>query len=530
MTRSWTITDADQPALVLVAELIALKVRSGDLIALRGDLGAGKTTFARALIRAFLGDTAAEVPSPTFPLVQIYEAPRVTVAHFDLYRLTGPDDLDEIGFDDAVANGLAIVEWPERAADRLPVDRIEITFDLGRDADHRHIHIAGLGATAGRVERLAQIHAFLISALPAETEVHAHYLQGDASTRAYARLTGPALATNGRPTVLTAVLPAVLMDAPRVPDGPPILNGRPYSRIAHLAEDVVPFVAIGRALEQAGIAVPHIHSADLDAGLLLLEDMGDMTFGRALASGHDQTSMWLAAVDVLATLRAHPFPTQMSAGQRLSQGRTYSLPRFDRAALEIEIGLLLDWYWPAVKGAACPQSMRAEFMALWSPALDRMLGEPAGLFLRDFHSPNLFWLPDRPAPRNVGVIDFQDALDEHWSYDLASLLQDARVDVPIALEQAGIERYCASVAAAEPGFDRAAFLAAYSTFGLQRNTRLVGLWVRLLKRDGKAHYLQHMPRTWDYVARNLGHPGLSDLKKWYDHHFPDAVRQTVILP
>lgn len=514
MTPSWTIADADQAQLALVAELVALKVRRGDVIALRGDLGAGKTTFARALIRALLADTAAEVPSPTFPLVQLYEAPRVAIAHFDLYRLMGPDDLDEIGFDDAIANGLVLVEWPERAADRLPRDRMEITLDQGRDADHRQIVIAGLGTTGERVERLAKIHAFIASAITPATGLHLHYLQGDASTRAYARLTGPAVA------------PRVLMDAPRVPDGPPVLRGLPYSRIAHLAEDVAPFVAIGHALEKSGITVPHMHAADLEAGLLLLEDLGDLTFGRALAAAHDQTGMWLAAVDVLAALRAHPLPAQLP----LPDAPSYRLPRFDRAALEIEIGLILDWYWPAVKGAPCPDSIRAEFMRLWSPALDCMLAEQPGLFLRDFHSPNLFWLPDRPAPRNVGVIDFQDALAEHWSYDLASLLQDARVDVPVALEQAGMKRYCETVTAAEPDFDRAAFLAAYATFGLQRNTRLVGLWVRLLKRDGKPQYLQHMPRTWDYVARNLQHSNLADLKIWYDHHFPDAIRKAAVQP
>ena len=443
MTAQWTIEDADQDTLSLIAGLVALKVRRNDLIALRGDLGAGKTTFARALIRALLAAPDAEVPSPTFPLVQAYETPRLAVAHFDLYRLTGPDDLEEIGFDDAISKSFAIVEWPERAENALPGDRIEIAFAPGSDAEHRHITFAGLGAAASRVERLAQIHAFLVSSLPDCTGLCAAYLQGDASSRAYARLTGPA----GR---------LVLMDAPRMPDGPPVLNGQPYSRIAHLAEDVAPFVAIGRALERSGISVPHIHAAGLDEGLLLLEDLGCLTFGQALASGHEQSRMWLAAVDMLAALRAHPLPNELP----LPDGGTYRLPRFDRAALEIEIGLILDWYWPAVKGAPCPNELRMEFIGLWSPVLDCMLAEPPGIFLRDVHSPNLFWLPHRSAPGNVGVIDFQDALAEHWSYDLASLLQDARVDVSAALETAGFERYCATVTAAEPGFDRAAFAAA----------------------------------------------------------------------
>ena len=513
MKAAWAIADADQGQLELAAQLLALKVRRGDVIALSGDLGAGKTTFARAVIRALLGEPDAEVPSPTFPLVQAYDTPRLSVAHFDLYRLTGPDDLEEIGFADAITQGLALVEWPERAEAALPDDRIEIAFKAASDPERRHIEITGLGEAAARVARLSLIHVFTASAVPDLAGVRVAYLQGDASSRAYARLTGP----SG---------PRVLMDAPRMPDGPPVRNGQPYSRIAHLAEDVTPFVAIGLALEQAGLSVPHIHAADLDAGLLLLEDLGDLTFGRALATGRDQCRMWLAAVDMLAALRATPLPAELP----LPDGKTYRLPRFDRAALEIEIGLILDWYWPAVKGSACPDPVRAEFMGLWSPVLDRMLAAPPGVFLRDVHSPNLFWLPDRAGTQQVGVIDFQDALAEHWSYDLASLLQDARVDVPEALEKAGFERYCTTVAATEPGFDRDSFAMAYAAFGLQRNTRLAGLWVRLLKRDGKPQYLRHMPRTWDYVARNLAHPSLAPLQAWYDQHFPELLRRQTIVP
>ncbi len=510
---TWTIADADLGGVEVIASLVALKVRRGDVIALRGDLGAGKTTFARALIRALLEDSAAEVPSPTFPLVQNYATERLAVAHFDLYRLNGPDDLEEIGFEDAIGQGLAVVEWPERAGTALPADRIEIAFTAGTDAEQRNVSVTGLGAASERVARLRQIHAFLVAHLRNLGDWRVTYLQGDASARAYARV---ALAKHR----------LVLMDAPRMADGPPVLNGQPYSRIAHLAEDVAPFVAIGRALETVGLSVPNIRAADLQQGFILLEDLGDMTFGRALAEGHAQGPVWLAAVDVLSALRAAPLPRELP----LPDGRTYRLPRFDRAALEIELALILDWYWPAVHGANCPDNVRAEFMDLWSPLLDRMLGEAPGLFLRDYHSPNLFWLPDRAGLKNVGVIDFQDALAEHWSYDLVSLLQDARVDVAPDLERAGFERYCRTVALAEPGFDEDAFAAAYAAFGLQRNTRLVGLWVRLLKRDGKPQYLQHMPRTWDYIARNLRHPSLSSLAAWYDRYVPEAVRNRAILP
>lgn len=511
MGGAWQLAGLDEAGLARIAELIALKVQAGDVIALRGDLGAGKTTFARALIRALLADPDAEVASPTFPIVLPYVTPRVRVAHFDLYRLNGPEDLDEVGYDDALATGLAIVEWPERAETALPADRLEITLAAGSDAELRDAAVVAFGTWSARLARLQVIDAFLHRSVVGGARRIA-YLQGDASARAYARVLGD-----------TSL---VLMDSPPMPDGPPVIGGLPYSRIAHLAEDVRPFVAIGGALAGVGLSAPHLHAADLDHGLLLLEDLGELSFGRALEAGVAQDLMWHGAVDVLLRLRQTPLPALLP----LPDGSTYPLPRFDRAALEIELDLLLDWYWPEVKGSPAPRDVRSDFKDLWSPMLDRLLAEPPGLFLRDFHSPNLFWLPDRIAHRQVGVIDFQDALAEPWALDLVSLLQDARVDVPAALEQSARRRYMTAVASREPAFDADAFLATYALFGAQRNTRLIGLWIRLHRRDGKPGYLRHMSRTWDYLARNLEHPSLAQLKAWYGRHFPDDVRRQAIRP
>ncbi|MBS0241893.1 MAG: tRNA (adenosine(37)-N6)-threonylcarbamoyltransferase complex ATPase subunit type 1 TsaE [Proteobacteria bacterium] len=503
----WSLTALDEAAVGRVAELVALKLRRGDAVLLRGDLGAGKTTFARALIRALLGDREAEVPSPTFPVLQPYETARLKLGHFDLYRISSASELEEIGFDDALASGAALVEWPERAEEAMPDSRLEIALTQGQTADLRDVSLSATGSWVERLRRLEDIHAFLMRWHPS----HISYLQGDASARAYARIVG-------------GDRRYVLMDAPRMPDGPPILNGLPYSRIAHLAEDVRPFVAIGRALEAQGASVPHIHAADLDAGLLLLEDLGDMTFARALDAGVPQSALWGAAVDALIELRRRP----LSAALPLPDGTSYELPRFDRAALEIELSLILDWYWPEMKGSPAPDGVRREFLGLWSPVLDTLLAEPPGLFLRDFHSPNLFWLPDREPVRRIGIIDFQDALAESWPLDLVSLLQDARTDVPRDLEARELDRYLATVGGFEPTFDAEQFRTVYAAFGAQRNTRLVGLWVRLLRRDGKPGYLRHMPRTWDYLERNLAHPTLAALKAWYDEHFPSDLRRRAI--
>lgn len=506
---TWQIEAATQARSGALAELVAVFARRGDVIALEGDLGAGKTTWARAFIRAMIADAEAEVPSPTFPLQQVYDGARSSVSHFDLYRLDSADGLIELGFDDALQTGISLIEWPDRAAGHLPADLLTIVIAETRLTDTRNISLIGCGHWAERLERLADISGFLGRA--GWSDAHIAYLQGDASARRYARL------RRGEGT-------AILMDAPRQPDGPAVRDGMPYSRIAHLAEDVRPFIAIDQALRRAGLSAPEIFAYDEQRGLLLLEDLGDGVYGAELAAGRDQGTLWRAAVDVLIELRRVP------RDARQPDGSVYMLPRFDRAALEIEVDLLLDWYWPEIKGRAAEPAERTEFRLLWSPVIDRLMSLPPGWFLRDVHSPNLLWLPQRSGVARVGIIDFQDALAEHFAFDLASLLQDARVDVPAALEVQLLNYYCATVARNEPGFDQSTFRAAYAAFGAQRNTRLIGLWVRLLRRDGKPGYLQHMNRTWRYLERNLAAAELTSLRAWYDRNFTIEERTRRIEP
>jgi tRNA threonylcarbamoyl adenosine modification protein YjeE len=513
MSAAWTRL-LDEAGVVRLAELIALKLRRGDVVAVRGDLGAGKTTFARALIAALTGE-AAEVPSPTFSLSQTYATPRLAVTHFDFYRLASAEEARELGFGEAAQEGAALIEWPERASALLPASRIEI--ELGETADPlvRRVTVRGLGDCEPSVARIGELMVFL-DGQPRWDRARIAYLQGDASTRAYARL-----AAEDGATVL-------LMDAPRQPDGPPIRDGKAYSRIACLAEDMVrPFVAIGAALRGAGLSAPEVMAMDLDKGLLLVEDLGDRVFGEELAAGRtSQEEMWRAAVDVLVRLRSLPVPARLP----LPDGTSYTLPRRDRAAFEIEIELLLDWYWPAIKGTPAPAAVRAEFEALWTPVLDRLLALPGGWLLRDYHSPNLIWLPDRKGAARVGILDFQDAVNEHFAFDLVSLLQDARVQVSEALEGELRSYYCAAVQRSEPQFDGAEFALAYDAFGAQRNTKILGIFARLAHRDGKSQYLVHLPRIWGYLGRNFASAALAPLAAWYDRHFPSQVRTATTLP
>ncbi len=361
---------------------------------------------------------------------------------------------------------------------------------------------------AARLDRFAAIRDFLTRAGWSDASITFSYLQGDASPRRYARL------------VKADGTRAILMDSPQRPDGPPIRDGKSYSAIAHLAESVKAFVAIDSALAAVGLSVPRIFAEDLAEGLLLIEDFGDKVFGAELARGRDQASLWKRGVDTLVAVQTTPPPKRIP----LSDGTTFELPDADEGVLEIETQLLLDWHWPALHGTPPPQAARDEFTALWRQVFKRVLAQPKTWLLRDFHSPNLIALDDRESPRDVGIIDFQDAMSGPAAYDLVSLLQDARVDVSEDLEKRLLDHYVAAVAARDPAFDSSEFRFAYAALGAQRNTKILGIFARLAMRDGKRQYLAHVPRIWGYLERDLQHEGLAALRAWYEENLPRSLR------
>ncbi len=507
--QTWILSDLDEPAVGRFAERLGLWLRRGDVLALSGELGAGKTTFARALIRSLLANDEAEVPSPTFALVQTYDGPRGHVAHFDLYRLGDASETAEIGLDDAAEDAISIVEWPERVNVLPGAAHLSIRFIETPISDVRTLTLSADLAFAPRLARCLAANAFIKRV--GWDDARATFLQGDASARRYTRLS-------------RAGGSAILMDAPRQPDGPIVQDGKPYSRIAHLAEDVGPFVAVDRTLRAAGLSAPTILAEDLDAGFLLIEDMGDRVYGTETDGGSHQSDLWTAAIDMLLALRRANPPMTM----QVSPTRLHQLPQLDATILSIEVALLPDWYWPEIYGTIMPSVVRAHYEAVWQPVIAHILTQPTGWLLRDVHSPNLLWLPEREAAQRVGVIDFQDALAGPWAHDVMSLLQDARVDVPEALETKLLARYAAH-AATLPGFNEQDFRLTYAAYGALRATRLLGLFVRLLRRDDKPHYLAHIPRNWRYLERNLRHPALAPLADWYDTHLPVTVRNRAIV-
>ncbi|HSD91447.1 MAG TPA: phosphotransferase, partial [Methyloceanibacter sp.] len=307
-------------------------------------------------------------------------------------------------------------------------------------------------------------------------------------------------------------------NSPRQPDGPPIRAGKPYSALVHLAEDITPFVAVARALRERGLSAPAIHAFDLAQGFVILEDLGDRTFGSEVARGRPLAELWAPAVDVLLALAENPPPDRLP----IDGHEAYRLPSFDAEAMLIEASLMLDWYWPALHGEDVPHALAEEFADLWRPLLAEAAKADLGWVLRDYHSPNLMWLPEREGIKRVGILDFQDALRGPLAYDLVSLLQDARLDVPEPLERDLLARYCAARGAQSQHFSSDQFVSLYATLGAQRNSKILGIFARLAKRDGKRGYLAHIPRVARYLERDLAHPALAELRRFYQREFPPA--------
>jgi len=311
-------------------------------------------------------------------------------------------------------------------------------------------------------------------------------LAGDASFRTYYRL------TRGKQTV-------VVMDAP-----PP-------------QEDVRPFVRLARHLRTLELSAPEILAVDADAGFLLEEDLGDSTYARWFngprwgdrRDEHEERAMYTLATDVLVHVAA--------------QGSTAVLPglaSYTGEALIDAAMLLPEWYLPQVTGRPATTGELQSYRTAWRESLQALPPTPTTLVLRDYHQDNLLWLRDRSGVRACGLLDFQDATTGHPAYDLMSLVEDARRDIADELRSAMIQHYLERAAVS----DRQGFMAAFAILGAQRHARVVGLFIRLLRRDGKPTYLPHLPRVWRLLERSLQHEAMAPLRRWVDTHIPRDQR------
>ncbi|WP_309605006.1 N-acetylmuramate/N-acetylglucosamine kinase AmgK [Phenylobacterium sp.] len=337
-------------------------------------------------------------------------------------------------------------------------------------------------------------------------------LAGDASTRSYERLHPPGapalILMDQAPVLETPICPPGASDAERLALG--------YNAAARLAAgSIAAFVTTAAYLRAQGLSAPEVRAFDVDAGLAVLEDLGDGLFASLMAGGQAERPLYEAAVDVQVQLHAQRPPDLLTA-----QGLDWPLLTYDTLALKTATDTFLDW-WPRFAGlAAFDPAVVAEWDALWAPVWAR--GEAgAGVFChRDYHAQNLLWLPDRRGVARVGLLDFQDALRAHPAWDLTHLLQDARRDVAPELERAMLERYLL----ARPAVEREGFLGDYRALAASNAARILG---RVFARQallGRAHYKVFMPRTWRYLERDLADPALAGLRRWFDRHVPLEAR------
>lgn len=327
--------------------------------------------------------------------------------------------------------------------------------------------------------RLQRRDLFLVDAGWGQAELQ--FLAGDASFRHYDRLS-------------MAGKTAVLMDAP-----PPM-------------ENVKSFLQIGRLLKHLGFSAPEIFAEDTEAGFLLLEDLGDQTYTRELDAGGDPRALYALATDTLIELH-----------HRIPAAELKKLPVFDDARALREVQLLLDWYWPAHFGTAVPDHVRAEFLQAWQNVLPHRHAIPKTMALFDFHVDNLLVLKSRSGIEACGLLDFQDAVLAPVTFDLVSLLEDVRRNVPWDLMTQMIERYLS----ANPKIDRIDFMSAYAIIGAQRNTRIAGTFARLLKRDAKPWYQRFMPRVWELIAHDIKPPIMAPVAAWYARYLPPNERTAI---
>ena len=482
---------ADEAATQRFGAVLAAALVPGDLVTLVGEVGAGKSTLARAVIRAVAADPGLDVPSPTFTLVQGYENGRLPLLHCDLYRLADPGEVDELGIIDALEDGAVLVEWPDRGD--LPPATLGITLAETRGGHSRTVALDGSDEALARVRRSMQIASFLAANDLATTERRP--FAADASVRRYE-------------SVQSKDGPLILMDAPRLADGPSLPDGRSYNVVARRAETVAPFIAIGEMLRTKGFAAPAIIASDIDRGLVLLEDLGRASI--VDGDGRPDPGRYSSTVRVLAAIHDTDWPDAFAVPGR----EPHVVPPFDRDLAMLEVSQTPAWAFTRFVGRPASEDERLEFEAGWHEALDAIADAERSLVLRDVQSTNVIWRDHHRGVARVGLIDYQDALVGPAAYDVASLAQDARVMIPQEMGAELLEAYrSARTAPPDPLFD-----TAYAVMAAQRATKLLGLWVRLDERDGKPEYLRHMPRTIDYLSRNLAHPALARVRRWFEAH------------
>ena len=333
-------------------------------------------------------------------------------------------------------------------------------------------------------------------------------LKGDASSRRYERVT-----SQNQNAILMITPQAENKNYEISSEKTKNRESMGYNSLARLAGNKVEaFTCIAKELSIRGFSAPKIFASDLSKGLLLLEDLGDNLFSKFIQNNANQEKkLYLAAVDCLAAIYRSTFSKNLTF-----ENSFWDLEVYDDVAMLAEVDLLLDWYAKDL-GYQIDSQNKQIWHSIWKKLFNNFESLAPGLGLRDFHAENIFWLDERLGVEKIGLIDFQDALFVHPSYDLVSLVEDARRDVSPELSEILIDRFCQ-----QSGIKNdERFRSAYAIMGAQRNAKILGIFIRLAKRDKKLQYLDFIPRVKGHLMKNLNSPCCDELKQWLEQNIPE---------
>ena len=292
-----------------------------------------------------------------------------------------------------------------------------------------------------------------------------------------------------------------------------------YAASARLAgSSPLAFAAIAQALTQRGFSAPKIYEADLDNGFLLIEDLGTAVFSDVIPSRAHEGSLYAQSVDTLANIYRSSFDSRTQA-----LGQTWHIHLYDALAMEAEISLFTDWYVGFHREAGANKALSQHWINIWSPLWSQLNSHAFGLTLRDVHAANLIWRPDRKHHSRIGLLDFQDALFQHPAYDLVSLIEDARRDVTPELTKPLKDRFFSAALLR----NRDTFESAYAILAAQRNAKILGIFVRLSKRDKKTKYTNLIPRVARHFIKDITHPALKEVQAFIKQEVPEIYEDAL---
>ena len=458
----------------------------GDLLALNGEIGSGKTTLTKHLINYLTATRIDEINSPTFNLCQTYSNEDLIISHYDFYRLDYLQEIEELDINDSIKNNFTIIEWANKFSSILPKDHIEIQID--NKSDKREYKILFHGEYAKKIAGHKNRLSFLSNSNLNIKKIT--NMRGDASKRKYYRV------NDGTETF-------VLMDA--LEDS---INKTATSKT------ITDFIIFRQYLEDIGLRVPKIYEFDIQKQLILEEDLGLTTYDE-LYSKLSFQDLINPAIESLLILVHSNYKNINDL-----DGKAFKPQNFDEKVFINESKIFIDYYWPYVKNSICPEEEKYEFLSIIEKIYSDLSTDKT-LVLRDYHSPNLHYLQNEKGHKKCALIDFQDALLGHPLYDLVSLAQDARFTISEDQERYIIDTFKDKFLFNDFQLSKSSFNEQYKILAIQRSLKILGIFARLSLLEGKNNYIIHMPRVLNYIRRSMDCSLLNNLTHWLKINFKD---------